>query len=79
MPKTAWAKHLYNAYNHVKNNDIIYDTCGEKFIGIASTVRFRCTAKSPGGVWLTNGVTISGNVEKKSENEWQIENKNSIQ
>ena len=25
MPKTAWAKHLYNAYNSVKAGDDVYD------------------------------------------------------
>ena len=25
MPKIAWAKHLYNAYNSVKSEDKVYD------------------------------------------------------
>ena len=25
MPKVAWARHLYNAYNSVKSEDKVYD------------------------------------------------------
>ena len=63
LPKIVSQKSL-NAYNHVKDNDTIYDTCGLKVLGIASSTRFRATYNYCGGVWLTNGMTISGKVEK---------------
>ena len=65
MPRTAWAKTVYNAYACVKTGDQIYDESGV-YLGRASKYKSRCTAKSPGGVELESGQWISGNVENNN-------------
>lgn len=72
MPKIAWAKQLYNAYNHIKKNDKVYTETGE-FLGTANGYCARCTATSPGSVQVgdSNGYWISGDVEKKN-NDWYM-------
>lgn len=73
MVKTAWAKHLYNAYNSIKSGDDVYDQNGNK-IGKNDGCFGRATSTSPGSVCLFNKgkfIWISGNVEKR-ENGWTI-------
>ena len=36
MVKTAWAKHLYNAYNSVKSGDKVYDLSGNIIFAVVS-------------------------------------------
>lgn len=70
MPKTAWAKKLYNAYNYIKENDKIYNQEG-LLIGIATTWRLRCTSENPGSVQMSTGKWVSGNVEKNGDG-WKL-------
>ena len=77
--KTAWAKHLYNAYHSVKAGDSVYDSKGD-LLGVADGVYARPTRYSPGSVCLIrNGkfVWIEGDVEKR-ENGWKIEENQNI-
>tara|TARA_B100000989_G_scaffold284864_1_gene252070 strand:+ start:554 stop:811 length:258 start_codon:yes stop_codon:yes gene_type:complete len=73
MPKTAWAKHLYNAYNSVKAGDDVYDLSGN-IIGRNDGCFARPTDKSPGSVCLVRRgkfIWISGDVEKR-KNGWTV-------
>lgn len=77
MPKIAWAKNLYNAYNNVKKGDTVYDK-NENIIGTADGCYARCTATNPGSVCLIKDkkfVWISGDVEKKCEKKWILQEK----
>ena len=49
--KIAWAKHLYNAYNSIKNGDSVYDR-NNNLIGKADGCYARPTANSPRCVCL---------------------------
>lgn len=66
MPKTAWAKKLYNAYNIIKKDDKVYTHDG-KFLGKATGCFTSCTATSLGSVQVgsKNNKWVSGDVEKK--------------
>ena len=73
MPKIAWAKHLYNAYNSVKSGDKVYDASGN-LLGENDGCFARPTDKSPGSVCLVHRgkfIWISGDVEKR-ENGWMV-------
>lgn len=70
MPKIAWAKKIYNAYNNIKENDKVYNDNGE-LIGNATTIKLRCTYKNPGSVHLDTGLWISGDVEKNNDG-WKL-------
>ena len=70
MPKVAWAKKLYNAYNHIKKGDKVYDY-NNNLIGTADGWRLRATDKHPGTVFLEDKKSISGDVEK-TEDGWKI-------
>ena len=70
MPKIAWAKQLYNAYNSIEKNQKIFDFNGN-MIGISTSYKFRCTATNPGGVQIDNGKWISGKVEKVKDG-WKL-------
>jgi len=70
MPKVAWAKKLYNAYNFIDENQKIYDLDGN-LMGVSTSWKFRCTQKSPGGVQIDNGNWISGKVEKTIDG-WKL-------
>ena len=73
MVKTAWEKHLYNAYNSIKSGDDVYDPNGNK-IGKNDGCFGRASDTSPGSVCLVHKgkfIWISGNVEKR-ENGWTI-------
>ena len=70
MPKIAWAKKIYNAYNYVNSGDTVYNKDGT-LLGKANNYKARCTATSPGSVQLENGKWISGDVEKKN-NAWYL-------
>ena len=72
MPKIAWARQLFNAYNHVKKNDKVYDNNG-KLIGVADGGYARCTATSPGTVFLGGKKSVSGDVEKYQDG-WKLIN-----
>ena len=77
--KIAWAKHLYNAYNSVKEGDSVYDSKGN-LLGVADGVYARPTYHSPGSVCLIrNGkfVWIEGEVEKR-ENGWKMQENQNI-
>jgi hypothetical protein len=70
MPKIAWAKNIYNAYNHVETGDTVYNYNGT-LLSKANNYKARCTATSPGSVQLENGKWITGDVEKKN-NCWYL-------
>lgn len=70
MPRIAWARQLFNAYNHVKKNEKVYDN-NEKLIGVADGVYARCTATSPGTVFLSEKKSVSGTVEKFRDG-WKV-------
>lgn len=70
MPKIAWAKQLFNAYNCVEEHDKVFTDEGV-LIGSATTWKSRCTQKSPGGVQLNTGIWISGDLEKMT-NGWKV-------
>ncbi len=70
MPKIAWARHVYNAYNSVKKGDKVYDK-NNNLIGIADGCYLRCTATHPGSVFLGEKLTISGDVEKTNDG-WKL-------
>tara|TARA_B100000900_G_scaffold151537_1_gene128687 strand:+ start:279 stop:539 length:261 start_codon:yes stop_codon:yes gene_type:complete len=73
MPKIAWAKHLYNAYNSIKSGDNVYDSNGN-ILGQNDGCFARPTYKSPGSVCLVRKgkfIWISGDVEKR-ENGWVV-------
>lgn len=70
MPKIAWVRHVFNAYNHVKKNEKVYDN-NEKLIGIADGGYARCTATSPGSVFLGGKKSVSGTVEKFRDG-WKV-------
>ena len=53
MVKTAWAKHLYNAYNSIKSGDDVYDLSGNK-LGKNDGCFGRATDTSPGSVCLVH-------------------------
>ena len=72
MPKIAWARQLFNAYHHVKKNDKVYDSNG-KLIGVADGGYARCTATSPGTVFLGGKKSVSGDVEKYQDG-WKLIN-----
>ena len=63
MPRIAWARHVFNAYNHVKKGEKVYDENGN-LIGIVDGGYARCTAKTPGTVFLGGKKFVSGDVEK---------------
>ena len=67
MPKIAWARKAFNAYNAIKQGDNVYDA-ENNLIGTASGDFARCTATSDGSVNLTNNKWISGKVEKIQTN-----------
>ena len=71
MPKIAWAKQLYNAYNHIKKGEKVYDKDGN-LMGVADGCYTRCTATSPGSVCLGGKKFISGNVEKCCDGKWKV-------
>ena len=64
MPKIAWAKKLYNAYNSIKKDEEVYSTKGI-YLGKSNGIASRCTATTPGSIQLDSGKWISGDVEKK--------------
>ena len=73
MPKVAWAKHLYNAYNSVKSGDYVYDASGN-LLGQNDGCFARPTQNSPGSVCLVRRgkfIWISGDVEKR-EDGWSV-------
>ena len=70
MPKIAWAKQVFNAYNSIEDNDKVFTEEGV-FVGKATTWRARATATTPGSVQLNTGVWISGDVEKLIDG-WKI-------
>ena len=73
MPKIAWARNIYNAYNCIKNGEKVYSKQGE-LLGISDGTYARATYKSPGSVCLVKigkFIWISGNVERKN-NEWYL-------
>lgn len=70
MPKIAWAKQVFNAYNSIEDNDKVF-TEDNVLIGKATTWRARATVKTPGSVQLNTGVWISGDVEKLIDG-WKI-------
>jgi len=77
MPKIAWARKLYNAYNNVKKGDTVYDK-NNNVIGTADGYFARCTDTSPGAVCLKNDtefIWVSGDVEKKSDKSWIFQGK----
>lgn len=51
MPKVAWAKKLYNAYNHIKKGDRVYDY-NNNLVGTADGWRLRATDKHPGTIFF---------------------------
>ena len=65
MPKIAWAKQAFNAYNSIKKNQKVYLIDGT-YIGTANGWTARCTSTKPGSIQLDSGEWISGNVEKKN-------------
>ena len=67
MPKIAWARKAFNAYNAIKKGDNVYDT-ENNLIGVANGVLARATATSDGSVNLTNNKWVSGKVEKIKTN-----------
>lgn len=73
MPKIAWARHLYNAYNNIKKGDKVYDE-NNNLLGIADGGYTRCTQHSPGTVFLGGKKFVSGDV-KKVENGWKVASK----
>ena len=79
MPKIAWARHLYNAYNSIKTGDDIYDL-DNNVLGKADGCYARATHKSPGSVCLVRRgkfIWISGDVEK-TENGWKVQKNTKI-
>lgn len=70
MPKIAWAKQVFNAYNCIEENDKVYSEEGT-LAGKATTWKTRATAESPGSVQLNTGIWISGDVEKLIDG-WKI-------
>jgi hypothetical protein len=74
MPKIAWAKRLYNAYNNVEKGDKVYDS-NNVLVGVANGCYGRATYKSPGTVLLGVDKAVSGDVEKITNNCWKIVNK----
>lgn len=70
MPKIAWAKKLYNAYNCVNINDKIFSEQGV-LAGKATTWKAKPTQNSPGSVQLNTGIWISGDLEKMTDG-WKI-------
>ena len=71
MPKLAWAKQLFNAYNHIKKGEKVYDKDGN-LMGVADGGYARCTATSPGCVFLGGKKSVSGNVERYGEGKWKV-------
>ena len=74
MPKVAWAKHLFNAYNSIKKGEKVYDA-DNNLIGESDGVYGRPTDKTCGSVFLIRKgkfIWISGDVEK-IEKGWKIE------
>ena len=72
MPKTAWARQVFNAYNHIKKGEKVYDSNG-KVIGEADGWYARCTATSPGTVFLGGEKSVSRDVEKYQDG-WKLIN-----
>ena len=73
MPKTAWARHLYNAYHSVKNGDKVYDASGN-LLGQNDGCFARPTYKSPGSACLVHRgkfIWITGDVEKRQDG-WTV-------
>ena len=70
MPKIAWAKHVFNAYNHVKKGEKVYNKDGT-LIGVADGGYARCTAKTPGTVFLGGKKAVSGDIEKYHDG-WKV-------
>ena len=70
MPKLAWVKKIFNAYNSIEENDKVFTEEGV-FAGTATTWKARATAKTPGSVQLNTGIWISGDVEKVIDG-WKI-------
>ena len=46
MPKIAWAKQVFNAYNSIKKNQKVYLIDGT-YIGTANGWTARCTSTKP--------------------------------
>ena len=70
MSKIAWVRHVFDAYHHVKKNEKVYDNNG-KLIGVADGGYARCTATSPGSVFLGGKKSVSGTVEKFRDG-WKV-------
>ena len=70
MPKIVWARHVFNAYHHVKKNEKVYDS-NENLIGVADGGYARCTATHPGSVFLGGKKSVSGTVEKFRDG-WKV-------
>ncbi len=70
MPKIAWAKHVFNAYNCVEEHDKVFSEQGV-LAGTATTWKTKATQKSPGSVQLNTGIWISGDLEK-TMNGWKL-------
>jgi hypothetical protein len=70
MPKIAWAKPIFNAYNSIEEDDKVFTEEGV-LVGTASTVRTRVTEKTPGSIQLNTGIWVSGDVEKLIDG-WKI-------
>jgi hypothetical protein len=82
MIKTAWGEEdnsadVKNAYYNIKENDVIINLQGQ-IIGIATDIKARCTATSPGSVHLYNdekeNIWVSGDVIDMGDNTWVITN-----
>lgn len=80
--QTAWeyvniTAKVCNAYNNIKENDVIINLQGQ-IIGIATHMKARCAAISPGSIHLLNdkkeNIWISGDVIDLGENTWVITN-----
>ena len=70
MPKIAWAKPIFNAYNNINENDNVFTEEG-LLAGTGTTWKASATAKTPGSVQLNTGTWISGDVEKLIDG-WKI-------
>ena len=78
--KTAWGEednsaNVKNAYHNIKENDVIINLQGQ-IIGIATHMKARCTATSPGSVHLLNdekeNIWVTGDVIDMGDNTWVI-------
>lgn len=70
-----------NAYHNIKENDVIINLQGQ-IIGIATHMKARCTATSPGSVHLYNdekeNIWVAGDVIDMGDNTWVITNNTKV-